>query len=68
MQRHLWLPPFLIIASLVTPVVFADADDERAALANIIHELNAFESLIKQAEANADWDARDRFRLDWLRQ
>ena len=68
MKRHLWLPSFLIIGSLVTPVVFADADVERDALAKIIHELNALEPLIKQAEANADQDARVRFRYDWLRQ
>lgn len=47
---------------------FADADAERDALAKIIHELNALEPLIKQAEANADQDARVRFRYDWLRQ
>ena len=68
MQRLLWLPTFLIIGSFITPVVFADADVERDALAKIIHELNALEPLIKQAKANADQDARVRFRYDWLRQ
>jgi len=68
MQRHLWLSSFLIIGSLIMPVVFADADAEREALAKIIYELKALELLIKQAEANADQDARVRFRYDWLRQ
>jgi RAQPRD family integrative conjugative element protein len=68
MRRQLWLPSFLIIGSLITQGVFADADAERDALAKIIHELKALELLIKQAEANADQDARVRFRYDWLRQ
>ena len=68
MIRRLWLPSFLIIGSLVTPVAFADADAEREALARITHELNALEPLIKQAEASADQDSRVRFRYDWLRQ
>ena len=68
MQRHLWLPSFLVIGLFITPAAFADADAERDALAKIIHELNALEPLIKQAEANSDQDARVRFRFDWLRQ
>jgi len=68
MKRHLWLPSFLIIGLVVTPAAFADADAEREALAKIIHELNALESLIKRAEVNADQDSRIRFRYDWLRQ
>ena len=68
MKRHLWLPSFLIIGLVVTPAAFADADAEREALAKIIHELNALDSLIKRAEANAEQDSRIRFRYDWLRQ
>ncbi|MEZ5489182.1 MAG: RAQPRD family integrative conjugative element protein [Gammaproteobacteria bacterium] len=68
MHRHIWLSSFLIIGSLTTPVVFADADAERDALARIIHELKALELSIRQAEANTDQDARIRFRYDWLRQ
>lgn len=68
MKRHLWLPSFLIIGLVVTPVAFADGDAEREALAKVIHELNALDSLIKRAEANADQDSRIRFRYDWLRQ
>ena len=68
MKRRLWLPSFLIIGLVVTPAAFADADAEREALAKIIHELNALESLIKRAEVNADQDSRIRFRYDWLRQ
>ena len=68
MKRHLWLPSFLIIGLVVTPAAFADADAEREALAKVIHELNALESLIKRAEANAEPDSRIRLRYDWLRQ
>lgn len=68
MKRHLWLPSFLIIGLVVTPAAFADADAEREALAKVIHELNALDSLIKRAEANAEQDSRIRFRYDWLRQ
>lgn len=50
------------------PVARADADAEREALAQIVHELALIESLVEQAEAAADADARIRFRYDWLRQ
>ena len=68
MKRHFWPSTLIILGLSVTPAVFADADAEREALARIIHELNALEPLIKQAEANADEDVRIRFRYDWLRQ
>ena len=68
MKRHLWLPSFLIIGLVVTPAAFANADAEREALAKVIHELNALDSLIKRAAANAEQDSRIRFRYDWLRQ
>jgi RAQPRD family integrative conjugative element protein len=68
MKRNLWLPSFLIIGLVVTPAAFADADAEREALAKVIHELNALDSLIKRAETNAEQNSRIRFRYDWLRQ
>lgn len=68
MKRHLWLPSFLIIGLAITPAAFADADAEREALAKVFHEINALDSLIKRAEANAEQDSRIRFRYDWLRQ
>lgn len=68
MKRHLWLPSFLVIGLLIPPITLADTGAERDALAKIIHELNALEAAIKQAEANANPDARIRFRYDWLRQ
>ena len=54
----------------VLPVQFAvaDADGERAALARIIHELQAIEPLITEAASQANQDARVRFQYDWLRQ
>ncbi len=52
------------------PVQFAvaDADGERAALARIVHELQAMEPLITEAASQANPDARVRFQYDWLRQ
>ncbi|EAQ99580.2 RAQPRD family integrative conjugative element protein [Congregibacter litoralis] len=68
MKRPFWSSTFLILGLSVTSAAFADADAEREALAKIIHELNTLEPLIKQAQANAEQDARIRFRYDWLRQ
>ncbi|PLY15851.1 MAG: conjugal transfer protein [Sedimenticola sp.] len=52
------------------PVQFAiaDADGERAALARIIHELQAIDPLITEAASQANPDARVRFQYEWLRQ
>jgi len=68
MKRQFWPSIFLILGLCVAPAAFADADAEREALAKIIHELNALETLITRAEVNADRDSRIRFRYDWLRQ
>ncbi|MEZ5573738.1 MAG: RAQPRD family integrative conjugative element protein [Halioglobus sp.] len=68
MKSQFWPSSFLILGLSVTPTAFPDADAEREALAQIIHELNALEPLIKQAETNAEEDSRIRFRYDWLRQ
>ena len=46
----------------------ADTDGERAVLAQLIHELQSVEPLIRQAESQADPDTRIHFRYDWLRQ
>lgn len=46
----------------------ADRDGEREALARLVHELTIMEPLIREAEAEADPDARIRFQYDWLRQ
>ena len=61
---------FLGLLATVLPVQFAvaDADGERAALAQIINEFQAIESLITKAESQANPDARIRFQYDWLRQ
>ena len=62
----------LILGLLGTglPVQFAvaDVDGERAALARIVHELQAIEPLITEATSQANPDARIRFQYDWLRQ
>jgi RAQPRD family integrative conjugative element protein len=57
----------LIIGLAMAPALYADADAEREALTRIVHELQAVESLITQAQTQADNDARIRFQYDWLR-
>lgn len=46
----------------------ADADPERGALAQLVHEIDALTPLIQAAEAPAEQDARIRFQYAWLRQ
>ena len=46
----------------------ADAQGERESLARVIHELQAVEPLLRAGQAQANPDARVRFRYDWLRQ
>ena len=58
----------LIGTELPVQFAFADADGERAALARIVHELQAIQPLITEAAAQANPDARIRFQYDWLRQ
>ncbi|MES9885869.1 MAG: RAQPRD family integrative conjugative element protein [Candidatus Sedimenticola sp. 6PFRAG1] len=58
----------LIGTALPVQFAVADADGERAALARIIHELQAIQPLITEAESQANPDARIRFQYDWLRQ
>jgi RAQPRD family integrative conjugative element protein len=58
----------LLGSVLPLPSAIADPDGERAALARIVHELQALQPLIDEAAAQADPDARIRFQYDWLRQ
>jgi len=61
----------LIVVLVLSPVLYADPDAEREALARIVHELQTVESLITkaqaQAQAQSDHDVRVRFQYDWLR-
>lgn len=58
----------LIGAVLPVQFAIADADGERAALARIIHELQAIDPLITEAASQTNPDARVRFQYGWLRQ
>lgn len=58
----------LLSTALPMQSAIADADAEREVLAQIAHELDALETLIRKAESQAEPDARIRFRYDWLRQ
>jgi RAQPRD family integrative conjugative element protein len=56
-----------IVLVFVASEVSADAHSERDALARVVNELDALKPLIDAAEAEANSDARVRFRYDWLR-
>lgn len=58
-----WIGVFLVF---MTPVVTADSGGERAALAQIIHELDAIMPLVAVAQAHANLDTRVQFQYDWL--
>ncbi len=63
----------ILLAGIVAAIIplhlgRADAEGERDALARVIHELQALELLLRRGEAQANPDARVRFRYDWLRQ
>lgn len=53
---------------LLSTTLFADTDLERGSLAQIVHELDGLDPLIRTAESHADTDARIRFQYTWLRQ
>ncbi len=55
---------------IILPIqhVCADADAERETLAQLTHEIDALEVLIREAESQAEPDARIHFHYDWLRQ
>jgi RAQPRD family integrative conjugative element protein len=57
-----------LLATVPVQFAVADADGEREALSRISHELQAINPLITEAAAQANPDARIRFRYDWLRQ
>ena len=68
MSRHLWQILSLIFGISISPVMYADVDAEREMLSNIIHELQAVESLIDKAQAQSEEDTRIRFEYRWLRE
>lgn len=51
---------------LLSITAHADSDGERAALTRLVHELAVLEPLIREAQAQADRDARIQFQYDWL--
>ncbi|MDH3469470.1 MAG: RAQPRD family integrative conjugative element protein [Gammaproteobacteria bacterium] len=58
-----------IFALLLTTLPFsthADRDGERAALARLIHEIEALTPIVREAEMQADSGARIRFQYGWL--
>ena len=68
MSRHLWQILSLIFGISISPVMYADVDAERELLSNIIHELQAVESLIDKAQAQSEEDTRVQFEYRWLRE
>ena len=58
----------IVFVSVLLPQPgWSDADTEHQTLAQLIHELDALQPLIDQAQHNVDPDARIRFNYDWLR-
>jgi len=55
-----------ILVLSIPSLVMADADGERVALAQIIHELDALKPLITEAKAQSNPDSRIQFQYDWL--
>ena len=66
MRTIILLHVFLL--GLTSSLAHADADAERESLARVIHELEALQPLLLEAEIAADPDARIQFRYDWLRE
>ena len=58
----------IFLLGLTSSLAHADADAERESLARVIHELEALQPLLLEAEVAADPDARIQFRYDWLRE
>ena len=56
-----------LVLALASNHASADAQNEREVLARLVNELEALEPLLDAAEAEANPDARVRFRYDWLR-
>ena len=59
---------FALLSLVLSGTAQADPEGERAALARLVHELQALEPLIQEAQAQANSDTRIRFQYDWLRQ
>ncbi len=57
----------LLVSSFSSFAVLADTDGERDALTKLIHELEALEPLVEEAESQADPSARPYHRFDLLR-
>lgn len=68
MSRHLWQIIILMFGIFNSQLMYADVDAEREVLSNIIHELQAVESLIDNAQAQRQEDTRIRFQYQWLRE
>ena len=52
---------------LLSQTASADRDAERRALSQLVHELNALQPIIDNAQNNSNQDARIRFHYDGLR-
>lgn len=63
-----WFFVILVVFGLPSSQAVADMDGEREALARLAYELKALAPLVQEAEAQAEPNARIRFRYDWLRQ
>lgn len=63
-MRQRWIWWWVMLASAGA---WADDDGERAALTRLVHEIEALEPLIAEAQARSNPDARIKFHYGWLR-
>lgn len=61
-------PLALLLCSLALPALAASNDAEKAALARLIHELDALAPLVRDAQDKALADTRIRLNYSWLEQ
>lgn len=52
---------------LILPTANASSEGEREALTRLLHEIQALEPILQEAEAQADPEQRVRFEYLWLR-
>jgi len=63
-----WFFVVLAVFGLPANQAVADMGGEREALARLAHEIKTLTPLVREAESQAEPNARIRFRYDWLRQ
>lgn len=61
------LSAIFLCSMLILPSASASSEGEREALTRLLHEIQALEPIIQEAQAQADPEDRVRFEYLWLR-